>query len=170
MSFDAKSYQSHSDSSPGSFDGVLGKPLPDAIKADILTVQRGLLAIHIDSDSYGQTTMEAFNRLMTELYITTASSEEHSETAGHYFKEMNAIDKALDAAGILPGLTVDRVDAAIRRANDVEAAAPQALAAVRACAQVLSGDGMSKSLLVRALEMCRTVMRRANGEGNGLRS
>ena len=161
-------YMKYGNLQPGFYDGTFG-PMSAEIKADIEIIRKHLATCpDTGSTEHGDVEAQAFNRLMAELHITTASSSSSLGEIHSMQVDLSYIDKALDAVGIPNGATVDRVNAAIKRANDVEAAAPQALAAVRACAQVLSGDGLSKSLLVRALEMCRTVMQRANGEGKGL--
>lgn len=150
-----------SDTPPGGLNSLF-KPLSDEIQADIKEISD-----HIENADDSGYLRAAFNRLMAELHVTSESSRTELESNANNMREFNAIESALDAISIPPGPTLDRVEMAIKRSTDMEAAAPQLLDAVRAAALVLSGDGLSKSLLVRALEKCQTAMRRANGETVG---
>lgn len=102
-------YMRKSDTMPGLFDGML-KPLSVEIKRDIAEIEQHLLSC----PESGPDEKQAFNRLMAELHVTSASSAASLESSHRFHCEMNAIDKAMDDAGIPRRATIDRVALALK--------------------------------------------------------
>lgn len=96
----------------------LFKPLPDYVKADIATVLEDL-KFHTSSfqgvEINNSDTLKAFNRLITELHVTSESSREALQTSENYRHDLNATDKLLNDAGLESGPTVARVKKLIDR-------------------------------------------------------
>lgn len=101
MSTEQSDYMQHSDTRQVILARIL-KKLPDFIEADIAKVTQALGDTPAD-------VQQALTRLMVELRVTSESSKHELDSKERYASDLNAIDKAMDEAGLAPGATLHRV-------------------------------------------------------------